>query len=460
MSRTPCGRGRVEFDNDSNNALDTQFGYANAAVGVFRRYQQASTFVEGSMIYNNTEAYIQDNWKVNSRLTLDLGVRFTRQQPQHDQFQQMSNFFPAEWKAANATVLYVAGCSTGTVCASGNARNAMNPITGQILVLPGAANSAAAIGTPVPGIGNPLQGVRRAGDGISKYGYTWPTVVVGPRFGAAYDITGKQTMIFRGGGGIFYDRPEGNTVFSIPGNPPMSTTVDLRTGQFQNLNPGASFLPVPSMSIMQYDAKVLASAQWEAGIQKTLPWASVVDVSYVGNHGYNRLGASNGSPVNLNAIDYGAAYLPQNQDLTLGPQTVPGAGAYSANLLRTFRGLGNINQNTMEFEDTYHSIQTNFNRRFRNGFSFGFNYVLSLSFTGNTGLIKRQTAQSRRHDHHARGSGGVRGAEQAAEPPAPPLQGQLGVEPAEDADAQRGDEDPGRHHQRLAALRDLHRRLR
>src|SRR5207244_9312913 len=81
----------------------------------------------------------------------------------------------------------------------------------------------------------------------------------------------------------------------------------------------------------------------------------------------------------------------QNQDPTLGPQTVPGAGAYTSNLLRTYRGLGNINQNTMEFQDTYHSIQSNFNRRFRNGFSFGFNYVLSLSFTGNTGLILRET---------------------------------------------------------------------
>ena len=104
-------------------------------------------------------------------------------------------------------------------------------------------------------------------------------------------MTGKQTLIFRGGGGIFYDRPDGNTVFSIPGNPPIATSVDLRTGQFQNLNPSASFLPVPGMTIFQYDAKVPASAQWEAGIQKTLPWASVVDVSYVGNHGYNRLGA-------------------------------------------------------------------------------------------------------------------------------------------------------------------------
>jgi hypothetical protein len=396
-------QGAVEFDNDSNNALDTQFGYANAAVGVFRRYTQSSKFVEGSMLYNNTEAYIQDNWKVNRRLTLDIGIRFTRQQPQHDQFQQMSNFFPGLWIPGQAPVLYVAGCSNGAVVCSGNTKNAMNPLTGQILVLPNSANSQAAIGTPVPGVGNPLNGIRQAGDGISSYGYTWPTLVFGPRFGVAYDMTGDQSMIFRGGGGIFYDRPDGNTVFSIPGNPPIATSVDLRTGQFQNLNPGASFLPVPGMQIFQYDAKVPASAQWEFGVQKTLPWASVVDVSYVGNHGYNRLGAlQNGSPVNLNAIDLGTAYLPQYQDPTLGSPAVPGAGAYTqTNLLRAFRGLGNINQQTTEFHDTYHSIQSNFNRRFRNGFSVGVNYTLSLSLTGNTGLTKRLT-------HNADGSISVR----------------------------------------------------
>jgi hypothetical protein len=384
-------QGAVDFGNDSNNALDTQFGFSNAAVGVFRQYTQGSKFVEGSMLYNNTEAYIQDNWKVNSRLTLDLGVRFTRQQPQYDQFQQMSNFFPNLWQPGQALVLYVAGCSNGAVVCSGNTKNAMNPITGQILTAPGSPNSQAAIGTPVPGIGNPLNGIRQAGDGISKYGYTWPKLVVGPRFGVAYDISGNQTMIFRGGGGIFYDRPDGNTVFSIPGNPPIATSVDLRSGQFQNLGQGLSFLPVPGMQTFQYDAKVPTSAQWEASIQKTLPWASVVDISYVGNHGYNRLGAfQNGASVNLNSIDLGAAYLPQNQDLTRGPQTVPGAGAYTqTNLLRAYRGLGNIQQQRTVWSDTYHSIQTNFNRRFRNGFSFGVNYVLSLSFTGNTGLTQR-----------------------------------------------------------------------
>ena len=72
-------------------------------------------------------------------------------------------------------MLYVAGCSNGAVVCSGNTRNAMNPLTGQILTVPDAANTQAAIGTPVPGSGNPLNGIRQAGDGIAKTGYTWPT---------------------------------------------------------------------------------------------------------------------------------------------------------------------------------------------------------------------------------------------------------------------------------------------
>ena len=378
-------QGDVNFGNDTNNALDTGFGYANAALGVFTRYQQASQLIEGNMIYNNTEFYVQDNWKMNSRLTMDYGLRFTRQQPQHDKFGQMSNFFPDEWSAAQAPVFYVAGCSNGAATCSGNTRNAMDPRNNQILTAAGAANTQAAIGTPIPGSGNPLNGIRKAGDGIADTGYVWPTIVVAPRFGLAYDLTGDQNTIFRAGGGLYFDRPDGNTIFNIPGNPPIATTQDLRNGQLQTLGQGLSTVAVPAMNTFQYDAQVSGSWQWNAGVQRTLPWAMVADLSYVGNRGTNRL-----TNFNLNAVDIGAAFLAKNQDPTLaGSSTVPGATAYPENILKPYRGLGNITQNTTDFWDEYHSIQTSLNRRFRNGFSLGLNYTYGISFKGNTGLIKR-----------------------------------------------------------------------
>ncbi len=152
----------------------------------------------------------------------------------------MSNFFPDEWTPAQAPVLYLAGCSNGAVACSGNTRNAMNPLTGQILTIPGVGQHAGGHRHAHPELGNPLNGIRQAGDGISKYGYTWPTLVFGPRFGAAYDLSGDQSFIFRGGVGLFYDRPDGNTVFSIPGNPPISTSQDLRNGTLPDLGQGLS----------------------------------------------------------------------------------------------------------------------------------------------------------------------------------------------------------------------------
>jgi Carboxypeptidase regulatory-like domain/TonB-dependent Receptor Plug Domain len=394
-------QGYVNFGNDTNNVIDSGFGYANAALGVFTQYLQAEKFIEGQMIYNNTEFYVQDNWKVNTRMTVDYGLRFTRQQPQYDKYLQMSNFFPEKYVLGQAPILYAAGC-VGNPCV----RNAMDPRTGQILTVPGLANTSAAIGTPIPGTGNLLNGIVRAGDGIAKTGYTWPTIVAGPRFGMAYDLSGSQSLILRAGGGLFFDRPDGNTVFSIPGNPPIATAQDLRSGQLQNVGTGVGLttIGVPGLVTFQYDAKVPAQWQWNVGIQKSMAWSTSFDVSYVGNHGYNRLGGlQGGTTVNLNSVDIGAAFLPQNQDPTQ-TSTVPGQNTID-NALRPYKGLGNINQNTTEFWDTYHSIQTSLNRRFRDGFSFGVNYTYGISFKGNTGLQKRLV-------HNADGSITVR-ADQA-----------------------------------------------
>jgi hypothetical protein len=377
--------GRVNFGQDSNNPLDAGFGFANAALGTFNSYSQQSSYVEGNYLYNNIEGYIQDNWKVNDRLTLDYGMRFTHQQPQYDAFLQASNFLPDRWSQSEAPVLYVPGCAGRAPCAT-SARQAIDPLTGNSL----GPNSAIAIGTIVPNSGNRLNGIFQAGQGIAKENYVWPKLALAPRFGMAYDVTGMQKLIVRGGLGLFFDRPEGNSIYNQIANPPHSQATTVRYAQLQTLgSAGLSTAAPPQMSIFWYDSELPSSFQWNSGVQMTLPWSSAIDVSYVGQRGFNLIRSQEATPTggnahDLNAVDFGAAYLPQNQDPTLNPSSVPGATAVTTDLLRPYRGLGALNVMWGRTWNEYHSLQASFNRRYRDGLQFGLNYTLGLSYKGNT----------------------------------------------------------------------------
>jgi hypothetical protein len=400
----PATQGDLNFGNNANNPLDTGFGYANAAIGVFDTYAQQSTLVEGGYVYNSTEGYIQDNWKVNSKLTLDYGARLIHMQPQYDKLLQTSTFFPEEWNRANAPVLYVPACIGASPC-TGNSRNAMNPTTGEILTIPGIPNTAAAIGTIIRGSGDLTNGIHQAGQGISKYGYTWPALAVAPRGGAAYDVSGNQRLVIRGGAGLFYDRPHGDSMLATVGNPPYSTSQTVRSASLLTLGAGNfTTQGAPQLLVFDYDADLVQSFQWNTGVQMMLPWSSSLDVALVGQYGTHQLsGLSNGA-ANINAIDFGAAFLPQNQDSTLAPGTVPGATALPTDLLRPYRGYGAIFQNQTRLHNESESIQTSFNRRFKNGFSFGLNYTYGIRFRGNTGTNPNNSGLTQRYEHAADGS--------------------------------------------------------
>jgi hypothetical protein len=367
----------LNFTQDSvgTNPCDTSFGFANAATGCFSSYSQGSKGVEGEYIYYNVEGYVQDNWKVNRSLTLDYGVRLVHQTPQYDARGQGSNFFTDKWNSAAAPVLYVAGCANGVYPCTGTNRQAMNPLTGQFL----GPNTTLAIGTIVPNSGNTTNGLIQAGQGIPLTTYLQPALGWAPRFGAAYDVGARQRLVVRGGGGLYFDRPSGNAVFAQVLNPPQRRSVTLRYGQLQTLGSGGLATEAPSsLSVYEYDSPLPASAQWNAGVQIALPWLTVLDVGYIGQHGYNIV-----EGINLNGVDFGTAYLSQYQDPTLAP-TTPGATSAATDQMRAFRGFSSITQNVSRGWVTHHSLQLSLNRRFSNGVSYGFNDTIGLSSRGST----------------------------------------------------------------------------
>jgi hypothetical protein len=115
--------GSINFGNDSNNPIDSGFGFANAALGIFSTYGQQSRWGEGKYTAVNEEAFIQDNWKARSNLTVDFGVRFVHQVPQYDGYLKSSNFLPEKWEASAAPRLYVPACV--------GARRALAPTAGR-----------------------------------------------------------------------------------------------------------------------------------------------------------------------------------------------------------------------------------------------------------------------------------------------------------------------------------------
>lgn len=351
--------GQINFTNDASNTFDTGFPFANAITGVYNAYNQASDYIIGNYIYNNVEWYLQDNWKVGSRLTLDYGVRFYWMQPQQDTLGQAATFLPGEYDRSKAPRLYYPATVGGT-------RVALDRATGQTL-------PAIYIGRLVPNSGTLLNGVFQQGKGVEQGLYKNRGVHFGPRLGFTYDLTGRSEFVVRGGGGIFYDRPQGNVVFDLVRNPPTTLEPTFNYGRLQDLNSGGSLLLAPP-ALVAYDneGKVPTTYAFNVGVQFKLPWASALDVSYVGSVSSHLLRRRN-----LNAPAYGSAFKPENQDTTLAASTVPGATALGVDFLRPYQGFGNISYIEPAASSNYHSLQTSLNRRFKDGLLLAIAYTWS-----------------------------------------------------------------------------------
>ena len=79
--------------------------FADLLLGDAKTYQELA--VQDNGLWNNVSwaAYVQDNWRVNRKLTLNLGLRWDGVPHTYEANDRMGNFYPSLYNPADAAVL-------------------------------------------------------------------------------------------------------------------------------------------------------------------------------------------------------------------------------------------------------------------------------------------------------------------------------------------------------------------
>lgn len=345
-------RGSFDFGRNTNNPFDANHGYANALLGNFNTYSESTQRIPSLMRFWIVEYYVQDNWKVSKRLTLDIGVRFSHQPTTSDSNDALGLFDPALYQAANAPAMYTPGRN-----ASGT-RVAVNPLTGEFA-------PTAMIGMYVPGSGDPANGWVVAGTkGYPAGLIDFAPVFVAPRFGFGYDLFGDGKTALRGGFGMFVNKPSGNTTFNTNGQPPIAYRPQVYYGNVDTLDQSAGLLaPSASQITLFGDESAPYVMKYNLSVQRRIGTLKL-DIGYVGNltrHQANR--------VQVNPMPMFARFDPANEDPTQPGRPLPD------NFLRPYFGHGDIRQTTFSGSTNYNALQVSVNRRYTNNFEFGVAYT-------------------------------------------------------------------------------------
>ena len=362
--------GEYQFGDNASNPLDSGYGYANAALGIYQTFTQGSSYAIGQYRYWDVEGYVQDTWKVSRKLTLDYGLRLAFYQPQYDSALQTSTFLPERYQSSKASVLYRPGLDAT------NSKVAVDPTTGK-------TGPALLIGKIVPSTQNLLNGIALAGKDTSKYLMDTHYPVWSPRFGFAYDITGEAKYVLRGGGGIYYDRYQGNMVFSMLGNPPTTVSPTLYNGNVAEINPANAVLGPVGVFAFAQDGKLPTVYNYSLSLQSRLPGQFVLDTAFVGSQSRHLL-----QRINLNAIPYDVTFQSAYQDPTKvasSPTAVLGNNALDRDFLRPYPGFGDITLRQFGGTSNYNSLQVSVNRRFSSQFFFQLSYTYSKALGTTSG---------------------------------------------------------------------------
>lgn len=311
--------GNVAFNN-SQNTNTTGNSLADALLGNFRTYTEASLDPASRFRFQQYEAFALDSWRVNRKLSLELGVRWQFGTPFYAAENTITNFDPKLYDPSKAVTL----TNNGANVVVNPGQNRFNG-----LVRPDGTTLAIYQNDP-----NVLSVPATAPRGF----YNGKNYFM-PRVGFALSPFDDNKTAVRGGFGMYYDRIEGNIIFPLENNPPYVNSASYENGNLSNISGGVASAQTPFANIttISPDMKTSYTMNFSLGVQRELPFGVFVEANGVGNLGRNLT-----RQIDLNSIPLGVQ--------------LANPGVNTA-LLRPYKGYTGILQRVSDASSHYYAMQ-------------------------------------------------------------------------------------------------------
>ena len=328
--------------------------------------------------WRDFEFYLNDTWKLHPRVSLTMGLRYSQFSPAWEKDNRISNFLPSLYNGVDF--------NSGLVTAEEGIQL---------------------------GLGRSL---------VNTYKKGWQ-----PRVGIAWDVFGTGETAVRAGFGRYMSRSNViEDLLRLTGNPPWTVTVSTVSGEndtlascatcrsLDTINPGlrtnvAGVDPNAGFNAVDPNFRPPESYQWNLTVSHQLFKDTVLEASYIGNHGLhiwrrnvNRNDIAPNTPCRGSACDgtnrsarlqiaRAVAGIPLAGTENLPTPVVPSSGQLITDN-RILRGVGNITTDESNGNSSYHALQLWLNRRFSNKLAFQAAYtwghaisdVALTSFTNTT----------------------------------------------------------------------------
>jgi len=374
--RAQTTRGSFPFENQQWTGVDgvgdTGHAFAAFLLGLARQKARRISDFYTSLRATEYGIYLQDDFKVSSNLTFNMGIRYQLYIPPKDRDDELSTIVFAQQCPSYSTP----GCAATTTITS--------PFVPTFGVAEGKA--AAFKATPLP----------RSIGPVDKKNF-------GPRFGFAWQPGGSSRTVIRGGYAIFYDTVPmiltEDTIQNWPfviedqidlgafhfGLPPAEgffgfrverPDVDFGTG------PVASYSPGPNAYSKDFRNAYLQN--WNFSIQRQIFGNTVVEVAYVGNKGTRLNRRQNINTAEPRGPRYSIPDLTNNPNI---PTNIgPGRNHFRrlmpfANWNGVIVPLSNAFETTSTAFSNYHALQMRVEKRMAGGLTVLGTYTWSKAIS-------------------------------------------------------------------------------